>query len=183
MGRDPLGLYTIMIHGVQLGISPFQTPKPGAYAGKDLGKDIADATGETVKEVLWSGNLFSGEAASDAFYQLGQLISAAPPGEPINIIAHSWGSVLAANYLSSTGTTVDLLVTIGSPLSALTPVPRSAAEWVNISSTHDPISWPSISTGAQQYVLIGGGHTWYWRSGFVKREMIKRIREQKKKRR
>jgi len=162
-----------------------QTGKPeaGTYKNSELGEAIQKATSETITEVLWNGNLFSGEAASNAFDQLAQLISAAPPGEPINIIAHSWGSVLAANYLSSTGTPVDLLVTIGSPLSALTPVPRSAAEWVNISSTTDPISWGSVSTGAQQYVLIGAGHTWYWKSSYVKRELTKRIREQKKNRR
>jgi RHS repeat-associated protein len=180
--RDPLGLYTIVIHGVQLGIPPFKTPGEGAYAGTQL-LDAISKTGETVAEVRWSGNLFSGDAAADALYQLAQLISNAPPGEPRNIISHSWGTVLAANYLAATGTPVDLLVTMGSPMSAFTASPDSAAVWVNFSSTTDPISWGSLSTSAEKYVLLGAGHSWYWKSSYTKREILKRIKEQKKKKR
>jgi RHS repeat-associated protein len=180
--RDPLGLYTIIIHGVQLGIPPFQTPDAGTYGDSKFAQDIHRATGESIAEVRWSGNMFSGDAASEAFYQLAQLISNAPPGEPINIIGHSWGSVLAAHYLAATGTQVNLLVTLGSPLTNHVD-PDSASNWVNISSVLDPISWLSLSTSAEKYVLFFGGHSAYWESNYVKREIVKRIKEQKKKKR
>ncbi|MBI4489579.1 MAG: IPT/TIG domain-containing protein [Deltaproteobacteria bacterium] len=172
-GRDPLGLYTIIVHGIGV-------RKPPQGYSKDLG-EVIKATGETVSEVRWNGNLFSGEAASDAFFQLAQLISNAPPGEPINIIGHSWGSVLAANYLAATGTPVDLLVTIGSPLSAVTADPASASVWVNISSVADPISWYSLTSMAEKLVRVGFvGHTGYWTDPVTIKEIVKRIKNQKK---
>ena len=171
--RDPLGLLTIIVHGIGVG-------KPPSEYSKDLGRAI-QATGETVSEVRWNGNLFSGEAASDAFFQLAQLISNAPPGEPINIIGHSWGSVLAANYLAATGTPVDLLVTIGSPLSTFTADPASASVWVNISSVADPISWYSLTSMAEKLVRVGFvGHTGYWTDPVTIKEIVKRIKNQKK---
>ncbi|MBI2987006.1 MAG: IPT/TIG domain-containing protein [Deltaproteobacteria bacterium] len=176
--RDPFGLLTIIVHGLRFG-----KPKEGSYTESKFATDIKAATGETIKEVLWSGNVLSGEGASDAFFQIAQLISNAPPGEPINIIGHSWGSVLAANYLAATGSPVDLLITIGSPLSALTADPASASVWVNITSVADPISWGSLTSGAERLVRVGlVDHTGYWNDPVTKKEIIKRIKQQKKRR-
>ena len=82
--------------------------------------------------------------------------------------------MLAASFIEATGTPVNLLITLGSPLSTLSSDPTSVQQWINIASLVDPISWGSLTTGAQQVLLRGVMHTGYWNNADVIREIFKR---------
>ncbi|NJD67632.1 MAG: hypothetical protein FIA90_02990 [candidate division NC10 bacterium] len=174
---DPLGLLTVMVHGVRLG-----APRPGTYAENPLGRAIREA-GERVEEVRWNGNPLSVQAQTAVLNKIADYAAqAAARGEPFNIIGHSWGSGLAVDYNVSTllagGQSVDLLVTMGSPV--MGGDTGFAKDWVNIWSPLDPISWPSALTlGAAQQVRTWAGHMGYWEDPTTINEIVRRIAQQR----
>ncbi|MGH6924048.1 MAG: alpha/beta fold hydrolase [Propylenella sp.] len=57
------------------------------------------------------------------------------PGEPLNIIGHSWGATTAARIAMRSGIAVDNLITVDAVVSrppALGPKPDSVRNWINI---------------------------------------------------
>lgn len=156
---DPLGLYTVVIHGVDF--TPQQPYEPG-YSGR-VGTTLRDR-GETVQEVVWSGNL----SDQCAYGQVAQALQegaaiAAARGESLSVVTHSWGSVLAGEVIRGTGIRVDNLVTLGSPSSNFSGL---ASRWLNIWSPLDPISFGSAWAGTfnpNQYDIYRGvPHLNYW---------------------
>jgi RHS repeat-associated protein len=168
---DPLGLLTIIVHGVGL-----QSPSDGYSAV--LGQELRRA-GETILEVHWNGNPLSDEGTSSAIQQIVDAVAlAAANGEAVNIIGHSWGSVIVANTLANTGITVNHLITMGSPLSAFAAAPSGVQDWLNIGSFADPLSWASFGTGADQY-HVWTFHTGYWRDRQTVSAIVNRIKGRK----
>lgn len=83
------------------------------------------------------------------------------------VVAHSQGSVIAANVLGRRGDRRIRLLTLGSPLGALyerfLSLPLGALEvpWVNVYRDGDYIGGP-ISAASSNLNIGGGGHTGYW---------------------
>jgi hypothetical protein len=71
---------------------------------------------------------------------------------PNIVIAHSWGSVIAYDYLMNRGYDggLDALITLGSPLGqdyvqehvGATTYPRQVRHWLNVFDAMDPATWP-----------------------------------------
>jgi len=103
---DPLGLYTLIIHGI--------THHDSGYS-RGLGNSL-EASGEKIKEVIWSGNLLDFNAFNQIQNEIKQAAAIAKArNEPLNIIGHSWGGVLTSSALRETRIRVENFVTIGTP--------------------------------------------------------------------
>ncbi|MCK5607842.1 hypothetical protein KAR91_38535, partial [Candidatus Pacearchaeota archaeon] len=95
----------------------------------------------------------------------------------VNIISHSWGTVLSRDAQYAGIGDIDTWVTMGSPLPKTTRTPGSLDKWINIWSPQDPVTrlGPALAaTGVEggsgylfeksliRQVSITGGHSSYW---------------------
>lgn len=134
---DPLGLYTLIIHGMSIG-----TPHKPGYSGQ-IGK-ILESAGETVKEVIWTGNPAEKNISLKIQNEIKQAAQIAKArGEPLNIIGHSWGGVLASSALRETHIRVDNFVTLGTPYFNFSR-PGGVVRYANIISKGDIFGLLSI---------------------------------------
>ncbi|MFH1441303.1 MAG: RHS repeat-associated core domain-containing protein, partial [Candidatus Omnitrophota bacterium] len=143
---DPLGLKTLIINGM----SPLATLTGGlfgesqaGYSG-DLGRELK-SLGEDVTEVLWSGNIFDKGAYNVVTEKIiNASLNTQKSGEPLNVIAYSWGAVIAGEVLSATNIKVDNFITMGSPSILGGSI---NGRNTNIWSLADPLSYGSAWSG------------------------------------
>jgi alpha-beta hydrolase superfamily lysophospholipase len=107
-------------------------------------------------------------------------------GEPLNVIGHSWGSVISHDTMKENKIEVDNLITMGSPLPlTLNPTqfdkPKAVKKWMNILSGGDFISGRSSLLEADKQVdLLDVGHTDYWSNDRVIEEIVKMLELKKR---
>ena len=91
----------------------------------------------------------------------------------MNIVAHSWGTVISWLVLSDGVGTINTWVTMGSPLPAITPRPRNLGKWINIITPDDPVSNFSSIVGVRPlyekpeedgivHIWTEGWHDTFW---------------------
>ena len=147
-------------------VSPEFTCKSGP---SDLRASL-EARGEAVVEFTWSGLVSDHKAAqaSLAAKLKEERAKADANHEKLNIIGHSWGSVLGYGAASTSDTKVDNLITIGSPLRSGLEKPKNVEHWANYWSVTDPVSWPSSGVVSDTNEPIIGGHSAYWDDPYVR---------------
>lgn len=166
---DPLGLYTLIIHGRG-------GPYDEGYSG-DIGKSLK-ASGEIVKEVIWSGKIRDLGAFEQIRTEIQQAAEIAKSkGEPLNIISHSWGGVLAGSALRATGVRANW-VTLGTPYFNFTR-PSGVVKYANFIDDTDSIALSSLfNLTAKQIFVINQGkglfatHN-YWNNPEVINQILK----------
>jgi hypothetical protein len=106
------------------------------------------------------------------------------PGNKVVVLAHSQGSVIAADTIGRLNANDCKLITIGSPIQSLyerflfsTSTSRvtnftAPKHWTNIYRRDDYIAGPIRLKGVKNYRLGNGGHTGYWCDPFVIREVV-----------
>lgn len=124
--------------------------------------------------------------AREALWKLVSAVVDSAP-EPIVLVGHSMGSVIAYEWIRQTSRSTRL-VTLGSPLGCV-PVrsrlghepsfPRTCTRWVNVAGRYDPIAWPKklapiFGTAVEDRTMepnedpASGGHQ-SWLAGRVRR--------------
>jgi len=101
----------------------------------------------------------------------------------ILILAHSWGTIVANDVLSS-GEYRCKLITLGSPLESLCKkiLGRNIKEldnveyWINAYRNGDYISGPINKKNVKNINIEEGGHTNYWSSNAIKRLLIEQLK-------
>ncbi len=165
---DPMGLYTLIIHGL--------TRQKAGYSGQ-LGKTL-ESNGEIVKEIIWSGSMIEQESFNQIKNEIIQASKIANArGEKLNIIAHSWGGVLAGSALGETNIKANL-VTLGTPYFGQ---PSNIAKNINFTATEDFIGWSALfNLDAKHYSAfniepgIPGFHN-YWNNFYVIETILKEL--------
>ena len=71
----------------------------------------------------------------------------------VNVVSHSWGTVLSRDALNEEGGKINTWVTMGSPLSATTGKPSGVGNWLNIWCPNDPV----VHLGPTQLTGLGYG--------------------------
>jgi RHS repeat-associated protein len=140
---DPMGLYTLIIHG--------RGHHESGYSG-GIG-DALSANGETVKEASWSGRITNFNAFNQIRNEIKQAREIATArGESLNIIAHSWGGMLASSALRETGIRADNFVTMGTPYFNFTR-PGGVVRYANFMEENDIFGYLSmLNLTAKQFV-------------------------------
>jgi RHS repeat-associated protein len=155
---DPFGLLTVIIHGIGGGHEQ-------GYSA-NLGNTLK-AKGETVIEYTWSGGFLDvGSVIANFSSELKRTRDIANVrNEKLNVISHSMGTYISYEAIKFTGIRVDSFVTMGSFLGYRRKL-SNVNRWINYWSTKDFISWPSVTSDAEQ-IKISTGHTGYWNDSAV----------------
>jgi RHS repeat-associated protein len=65
--------------------------------------------------------------------------------DKVNLLGHSWGSVLGETALLLTpAATINNFITVGSPLAGNSPRPPVSGRWVDMTSNQDPVTWLGV---------------------------------------
>lgn len=161
-----MGLLTIIIHGRG-------GRHPQGYSGA-LGAELV-ARGEPVIEHTWSGNIKDHAQVANTLSSILRVARgvASKRGEPLNVISHSWGTVIAYRAISTSGVFVSNFITMGSPLRADTR-PANVGRWINYWSPNDGISALGRAP-ADLNVNTGDRHTAYWNNRSLANDIAGRI--------
>jgi pimeloyl-ACP methyl ester carboxylesterase len=168
---------TIIIHGV--------APHEYSYATPFIQDLKTRTSNQDYYEFTWSGfamtggvvpNAISHGVASNSFRRA--LLTLQGKGyNNVNIVAHSWGTVISRDALLDGAGPINTWVTMGSPLPESTPWANCLQNWINIFSPDDPIVYLGNALGASgvrggtgylfnrnliNQVGISGGHSAYW---------------------
>ncbi len=105
----------------------------------------------------------------------------------VNIIGHSWGTVISRDAQYRGVGNIDTWVTMGSPLPRTTDRPDGLQKWLNFYSHTDPIvySGPVLGDGflwqktfgISQYAVFGD-HSNYWTNSWVHNIIGHRLEDQ-----
>lgn len=87
----------------------------------------------------------------------------------IVIVSHSWGTIVALDYLLKVPTNLKL-ITLGSPIQSLwvrflgnkIEIPEGLNNWINGYRYGDYIAGPIFKSGIKNIIIGNGGHTNYW---------------------
>ncbi len=132
-----------------------QTNSPLGYAISLVLHLIDPAIRRITKELLTEVYLYfygRGDTGDIRDVILARMDAAMRETRPQVIIAHSWGSVIAYDYLANRGYNgeVGALITLGSPLGqdyvqehvGATAYPHQVRHWLNVFDAMDPATWP-----------------------------------------
>jgi hypothetical protein len=172
----------IVIHGV--------APHEYGYATDFISELEGRVTNQDWYEFIWSGfaltgavvpNMISHHEAVGSFREA-MLTLQGKGYRKVNVLAHSWGTVISRDVLLGGVGPVNTWVTMGSPLPGDTPWPPGLQYWLNASSPDDPIVYLGPVLGATgvmggtgflfnsllpDQIGISGGHSSYWNNAFV----------------
>ena len=147
---------TIIVHG----ISPHQY----GYSSDFITEMKRRAPNQDYFEYVWSGFTMNGVlpsawavntthgTATNGLINVVRSIQA-KGYQNVNIISHSWGTVISRDTLYAGVGNVNTWVTMGSPLTATTRCPGGVGFWLNIYCAGDPVIWtgPALrATGIQE---------------------------------
>ncbi len=165
---DPLGLVTVIVHGI-------------GHHGKGYSggiKRALESSGEQVIEIRWSGFILDKTVYGNVANKIleAQMLAQAKK-ENLNIIGHSWGTVVVGEVLHGTRIKADNLISLGSPYFDYSSISKS---WMNFWSPVDPISWGSAFRGVinpgQFDIYWGVPHLNYWNHPDVINEICKKLK-------
>ncbi len=171
---------TIIVHGV--------APHANGWSTDFIEEMETRAPNQDYYEFTWSGfslnalvgiNMIAHEVAVASMVQATNKLQS-KGYKNVNIISHSWGTVVSRDAQYEGVGHINTWVTMGSPLSVFTRRPDDLDRWINIYSLDDRVAtlapWGIGETGVDAYsgpglynrrggiaqVRISGGHGAYW---------------------
>ena len=156
---------TIIVHGI--------APHENGWSSDFIDRLEARANNQDYYEFTWSGYTFTGtvginrgthDVATNNLIRFVQNVQKEGYSK-VNIVSHSWGTVLARDAQYAGIGDIDTWVTMGSPLPRTTRRPEKLSSWMNFFSAGDGVVY--LGPGLCEIGFASGGGFLWEREGDI----------------